>query len=118
MDTNVVVAVVSSLTSITAAAFVYRSAGRATDVTQQAGQQQWAKDMSKEASEAREEVKELREEVRTVRRQLDVVTREADHWIAAYQLVHRTAWRTGMTLDRVRELLGPEAPTANGRPTP
>jgi uncharacterized protein YlxW (UPF0749 family) len=115
MDPAIVVAGLSGVVALACAVLTFRSSGRATNVNEQAEQLQWVKDMREGASEARKEVKELQEEVRTLKRQLDVVTREADHWIAEYQLVHRTAWRPGMTLDRVRELLGPEAPTPNGR---
>jgi chromosome condensin MukBEF ATPase and DNA-binding subunit MukB len=68
--------------------------------------------------DAREEVDQLRAQVRQLQRQLDVVTREADHWIAEHQAMRRHAWRPGMTLDRLRELIGPIDPptaTANGR---
>lgn len=76
------------------------------------------KELRQDTIDAREEVVQLRTEVRELRRQLDVVTREADHWIAEHQSMRRHTWRPGMTIDRLRELIGPLDPpaaAANGR---
>lgn len=116
MDTSVVVAVVSAAAAVTSAVLVFRSSGRATNVNEQAEHLQWVKDMRVDAAEARKEVEQLREKVRALSRSLDIVTHEADHWIAQYQLVHRTAWRPGITLEQLRAMLGPDLPRPdNGR---
>lgn len=112
MDTGVVVAVISAASAVICGVLVWRSSGRATDVSKQAADLEWVKEIKQDAVEARKEVGELRTEVRELRRQMAVVTRETDYWISQHQLVHRAVWRPGMTLERLRELIGPEPPTA------
>lgn len=118
MDTPTVVALIAAGGSLIAALSASRSAGRATDVNQQAANLGWVKEMRQDAADAREEVEQLRGQVRELRRQLDTVTREADHWIAEHQSMRRHAQRPGMTIERLRELIGPMDPpaaAANGR---
>lgn len=113
MDTPTLVAIISAGTSLTAAGLVYRAGRRANDVNEQAANLGWVKELRQDAMDARKEVAELRGEVRELRRQLAVVTGEADHWISQQQTMHRQAWRPGMTIERLRELLGPEPPAAS-----
>lgn len=117
MDRTVIVALIAAGASLVAALFAWRSSSRATDVNQQAANLAWVKELRQDASDARDEVEQLRGQVRELRRQLDAVTREADHWIAEHQSMRRHAWRPGMTIERLRELVGPIDPpaTANGR---
>ena len=110
MDAPVVVAVISSVVTAFSGVLVWRASGRATDVNARAAELAWVKEIRQDAGDARKDVAALQEQVRTLTRQLSVVTREAEHWIAQYQLVHRTAWRPGVTLDQLRELLGTNAP--------
>ncbi len=117
MDTSIWVAVIAASSAVFSGVLVWRSSGRATDVNERAAELAWVKEIRQDASDARKDVEALQEQVRILTRQLSVVTREAEHWIAQYQLVHRTAWRPGVTVDQLRELLGPDAPQArsNGR---
>jgi peptidoglycan hydrolase CwlO-like protein len=118
VDKTTVVALIAGAPGLVAAFLVYRSANRANDVNARAAELGWVKELRQDAADAREEVDQLRAQVRQLQRQLDVVTREADHWIAEHQAMRRHAWRPGMTLDRLRELIGPIDPptaTANGR---
>lgn len=110
MDPALLVASGSVLVAAGTALLTSRSARRATDVNAQAAQLQWVDKMKQDTVDARKEVELMQEEVRLLRRKLGVVTREADHWIACYEAVHRTAWRPGMTLDGVRTMLGPDIP--------
>jgi hypothetical protein len=113
------VAVVSAVAAVVAAILVYRSSSRATDVNAHAENLKWVVELRQEAKDTKTELRSCYEQVRELSRQLTVVTREADHWIAQYELVHRTAWRPGMTLERIRELLGPDLPPQNtGRSRP
>lgn len=112
MDTATVVALTALGGTIISAALTFRSSGRATDVNQQAANLAWVKELRQDANDAREEVAELRGQVRELKRQLDLVTREADHWIAEHQTMRRHAHRPGMTIDRLRELIGPVEPPA------
>ena len=112
MDTPTLVAVIALAGTVITALFAWRSSSRATDVNQQAANLAWVKELRQDASDAREEVEQLRGQVRELRRQLDAVTREADHWIAEHQAMRRHAWRPGMTIDRLRELIGPMDPPA------
>lgn len=102
--------------TVITAAFTWRSSSRATDVNQQTADLSLVKELRQDAIDARVEVEQLRGQVRELRRQLDAVTREADHWIAEHQSMRRHTWRPGMTIDRLRELIGPLDPpaTANG----
>ena len=115
MDTPVVVAVIALAASAVTAFFTWRASSRATDVNARAAELQWVKEIRQDATDARKEVEALQEQVRTLRRQLDSAIREADHWISQYQAVHRTAWRPGVTIDHLRDMLGPSAPQINGR---
>jgi HAMP domain-containing protein len=118
VDTPVVTALIAAGAATLAAVFSWRASSRATDVNARAADLGWVKEMRQDAHDAREEVEQLRGQVRELRRQLDAVTREADHWIAEHQAMRRHAWRPGMTIDRLRDLIGPVDPptaTANGR---
>jgi len=112
VDKAIVVALIAGVPGLVAAFLVYRSSSRATDVNQQAANLGWVKELRQDAIDAREEVDQLRHQVRELRRQLEAVTREADHWIAEHQSMRRHAWRPGMTIDRLRELIGPVDPPA------
>lgn len=117
MDKTIVVALIAGIPGIVAAFLVFRSSSRANDVNARAAELGWVKELRQDAHDAREEVDQLRQQVRELRRQLDAVTREADHWIAEHQSMRRHAWRPGMTIERLRDLIGPIDPpaTANGR---
>lgn len=124
MDTSVVVAVIAAASSMFCGVLVWRSSRKATavqadatDINARAAELAWVKEIRQDAKDAREDVEALQEQVRSLSRQLAVVTREAEHWIAQYQFVHRTAWRPGITLEQLRQILGPDAPqaTSNGR---
>lgn len=117
MDKTFVVALIAGVPGVLAALLVYRSSRRANAVAQDQANLGWAKELRQDAMDAREEVEQLRTQVRELRRQLDAVTREADHWISEHQSMRRHVWRPGMTVERLRELIGPVDPpaTANGR---
>lgn len=117
MDKTIVVALIAGVPGLVAAFLVFRSSSRANDINDRAADLGWVKELRQDAHDAREEVDQLRQQVRELRRQLDAVTREADHWIAEHQTLRRQAWRPGMTIERLRELIGPFDPpaTANGR---
>lgn len=110
MDTPVVVALIASGSSLVAALLVFRSSRKANAISQEQANLGWAKAIQQDASDARKEVAQLRDEVRELRRQLEVATREADHWIAEHQTMRRHVWRPGMTVERLRELIGPAEP--------
>lgn len=116
MDKTVIVALIAGVPGVLAAFLVYRSSNRANSVNEAAANLGWVKELRQDAHDAREEVDQLRSQVRELRRQLDAVTREADHWIAEHQSMRRHTWRPGMTIERLRELIGPLDPpaTANG----
>lgn len=118
MDAPVVVALIAGVPGLIAAFLVFRSSSRANNVNETAANLAWVKELRQDASDAREEVEQLRGQVRELKRQLDLVTREADHWINEHQSMRRHVWRPGMSIDRLRELIGPVDPpgaTANGR---
>lgn len=124
MDASVIVAGISATSALICGVLVWRSSRRATnvqaqgvDVSARTAELAWVKEIRQDAKDAREDVEALQEQVRTLTRQLAVVTREAEHWIAQYQFIHRTAWRPGITLEQLRQILGPDSPqaSANGR---
>lgn len=112
MDATVAVAGISAGAAVFSGFLVWRSSGRATDVNARAAELAWVKEIRQDAKDAREDVEALQAQVRTLTRQLSVVTREAEHWITRYQFVHRTAHRPGITLEQLREILGPDAEQA------
>lgn len=120
MDTAVAVALIALAASTVTGFFTWRASKRATDISDRTEDRAWVKeikqdavDARKEVVDARKEIDALRQQVRTLSGQMDAMARETDYWISQYQLVHRTAWREGMTLARLRQLIGPDAP-----PTP
>jgi hypothetical protein len=118
VDTPTLVALIALGGTLVTVFFTFRSSTRATDVNQQAANIGLVKELRQDAAEAREEVDQLRNQVRELRRQLEAVTREADYWINEHQAMRRHTWRPGMTIERLRELIGPIDPgatTANGR---
>jgi uncharacterized protein YlxW (UPF0749 family) len=111
VDTPIVVALIAATGAVIAAFFAWRASTQATQLG-------WAKELREDAAGARTEVAKLREEVRDLRRQLELAQREADHWLTEHQTARRHAHRPGMTIERLRELLGPVDPpaaAANGR---
>ncbi len=118
MDKTVVVALIAGVPGLVAAYLVFRSSSRATDVNARAAELGWVKELRQDTVDAREEVDQLRNQVRDLRRQLEAMSREADYWINEHQTMRRHTWRPGMTIERLRELIGPIDPgatTANGR---
>lgn len=107
MEAAVVIAGGSVAVAALSALFTYRASGAATDVSRKAEELGWVKELRQDAIDTRREMDACQIQVTQLRRQLAVVTREAEHWISEFQFVHRTIWRPGMTLDRVRELMGP-----------
>ena len=118
MDTPVVTALIAAGAAVLAAYFSWRASTRATDVNARAAELGWVKELRQDTIDARREVQQLREEIRQVRRELAVAQDEADHWNAEHQTMRRHTWRPGMTIERLRELIGPLDPpaaAANGR---
>lgn len=120
MDASIVVALIAFTGTAIVAFFTWRASKRATAVSDRTEDRAWVQDIKKDALDARKdlaaagkEIEALRQQVRTLSHQMDAMARETDYWISQYQLVHRTAWRAGMTLDRLKQLIGPDAP-----PTP
>lgn len=117
MDTPIIVGLIAGVPGILAALLVYRSSRRATAVAQDQANLGWARELRQDAADARSEVQKLRDEVRELRRQLMLAQNEADHWISEHNTMRRQAHRPGMTIERLRELLGPVEPPpaiANG----
>lgn len=118
MDKTIVVALIAGVPGLVAAFLVYRSSRRANSVAEDQANLGWARELRQDAADARSEVGLLRTEVRELRRQLEAATREADYWVTEHQAMRRNTWRPGMTIDRLREMIGPIDPptaTANGR---
>lgn len=110
MDTPILVALIALGASAITAFFTWRASGRATEVNERSAELAWVKEIRQDALDARKEVEALQAQLRTVSRQMEAMQKEAEYWIAQYQLAHRTAWRPGMTMERLRDFLGPEAP--------
>lgn len=118
MDKSIIVALIAGVPGVLVALLVYRSSRRANAVAEDQANLGWAKELRQDAADARSEVAQLRTEVRELRRQLTAATREADYWVTEHQAMRRNTWRPGMTIERLRELIGPVEPpaaTANGR---
>lgn len=107
MDTPIVVALIALGAALVSGFWTWRTSGRANDRQADLG---WAREIRQDAIDARKEVEALQTKVQTLSRQVDAMQRETEYWIGQYQLVHRTAHRPGMTLDRLRDFLGPDAP--------
>src|SRR4051812_33957103 len=109
MDPTVIVASISAVAAVWCGFMVFRSSGKSTTVNERAAELAWVKEIRQDAADARKDIDALQDQVRQLTRQLAVVTREAEHWIAEYQFLHRTIWRDGISLGRLREIVGPVA---------
>jgi peptidoglycan hydrolase CwlO-like protein len=107
VDPTVLVAIISAAAAIWCGFMVFKSSGQATNVNERAAELAWVKEIRQDAADARKDIDALQDQVRQLTRQLSVVTREAEHWIAEYQFLHRTIWREGISLIRLREIVGP-----------
>lgn len=112
MEPTVLVAVISAASAVMCGFMLRRSSSRATDVDARAAELTWVREMRQDATDTRRELDQCQEQVRNLSRQLAVVTREAEYWITQYQVVHRAMWRPGVTLEQLREMVGPDAPQA------
>lgn len=85
---------------------------RATSAQQQIGER--AADAAR-TRQLREDLGAAEMEVRSLRRQVEVLTREVESTAADLIYLRRTIWRPGMTLERLRQYVGPELPPVNGQ---
>lgn len=110
VDAAAITAAGAVAVSALAALFTYRNSSQANSVSEKAQELTWVKELRQDAIDTRHELDGCQEQVTNLRRQLGVVTREAEHWINEYAFLHRTVWRPGVTVERLRELLGPPPP--------
>ena len=119
MDASDVIAGGSVVVAGIGALFAYKSSGKANDVSEKANELGWVKELRQDAIDTRREMDACQVQVTQLRRQLAVVTREAEHWVSEFQFIHRTVWRPGVTVERLREMLGPPPPeNGDGPATP
>lgn len=116
MDASDVIAGGSVVVAGLGAFFAYRSSGAANDVSAKANELGWVKELRQDAIDTRREMDACQIQVTQLRRQLAVVTREAEHWVAEFRFIHRTVWRDGVTIERLREILGPPPHESEGGP--
>jgi hypothetical protein len=110
VETPILVAIVTGIPGLIAAFMVFRSSGKATNVNDKAQELGWVKELRQDALDTRRELDSCQEQLQSMRRQLAAVTREAEHWISEYRFLHRTIWRDSITIDRLRETIGPPPP--------
>lgn len=113
MDTSIVVALIAGVVAVVSAGVGWRASNQAADVQQQVGER--AADAAR-TRQLREDLKAADSEVRSLRRQVEVLVREVESTAADLVYLRRTIFRPGMTIERLRALVGPEAPpvTKNG----
>lgn len=110
MDDQLRNTLLTLLGTFVACYLTYRASTRATAVQQQnALAQQQNADVGR-TKQLREDLHAAEEEVKKLRREVAVLTREAEGAIADLVNVRRTIWRPGMTIDRLKEFVGPDAP--------
>jgi small-conductance mechanosensitive channel len=103
------------LGTLLACYLTFRASTRATRVSQQqANIAQQAADEAR-AKRMRDDLEAAEGEVVKLRRQVAVLTKEAENTAADLIYLRRTIWRSGMTIERLREFVGPESPPQNGR---
>lgn len=107
MDASDVVAIGALLVATLGSLLTFRSAGRATAVQAQNSDAARIKQLRDDLTAADEEVVKLR-------RQVNVLTKEAEATAADLVYLRRTIWRPGMTIERLREFVGPETQPPNG----
>jgi hypothetical protein len=110
VETPILVAMITGLPGLFAAFMVFRSSSRATNVNEKAQELGWVKELRQDAIDTRKEMEGLQDQVQTLRRQLATVSREAEFWITEYRTLHRTIWRDGVDIGRLRQFVGPLPP--------
>lgn len=112
MDAAIVVALISGVVAMASASVGWRASVRATSAQQQVGER--SADAAR-TKQLREDLTTAEMEVRMLRRQVEVMTREVESTAADLIYLRRTIWRPGMTLERLRQYVGPEVPPVNGQ---
>lgn len=108
--------VLTILGTVLACYLTYRASLRATRVQQQVASATQQTADENRAKRMRDDLTAAEEEISKLRRQVVVLTREAEGCAADLVYLRRTIWRSGMTIERLREFVGPESPPAsNGR---
>jgi small-conductance mechanosensitive channel len=114
MDPQTRNAILTLLGTVIACFLTYRASTRATRVQQQGVDvQQQAADAAR-TKQLREDLTAAEGEVVKLRRQVAVLTREAESAVADLVYLRRTIWRPGMTVERLRDMVGPEGSPPNG----
>lgn len=117
MTTAQLVQALLTLLGVLGASYLtYRASLRANRTQQlQAATAQQTADTAR-TKQLRDDLTAAEEEVTKLRRQVSVLTKEAEQAVADLVYLRRTIWRSGMTIERLREFVGPESPpAANGR---
>jgi hypothetical protein len=107
VEPSIIAAIVSAAAAVVAALMVFRRSGQANDINGKANELGWVKELRQDALDTRKEMEALQQQVANLRRQLTLAQREAEHWVTEYQFLHRTIWRDTISVDRLRELVGP-----------
>lgn len=93
--------ILTLLGTVLACYLTYRASTRATRVNENNADAARTKQLREDLTAAEEEVVKLR-------RQVAVLTKEAEGAVADLVYLRRTIWRPGMTVERLREFVGPE----------
>lgn len=107
MDAQLRNTLLTLIGTLVACYLTYRAATRA------AAAQQQTVDLAR-TKQLREDLTAAEQEVTKLRRQVSVLTKEAEGAVADLVYLRRTIWRPGMTVERLRELVGPEPTSPNG----
>lgn len=119
MDAAIVVAAISGAVAAGSMVMTYRASSKATDVSADANQIQWAKELRADAADARRESREARTEAEGANLQARVARGQLREIVSYLGWVLRTIHAPGMTLERLRETVPPDLPPLpdrNGRP--
>lgn len=93
--------ILTVVATLVACLLTYRASTRATRVSESNADASRTRQLREDLTAAEEEVVKLR-------RQVAVLTKEAEGAVADLVYLRRTIWRDGMTVDRLREFVGPE----------
>lgn len=106
MDAQLRNTLITLLGTVIVCYYTYRASVRATRV------QQLSVDEAR-TKRIREDLEAAEAEIVKLRRQVAVCSREVESATADLALLHGAIWRPGMTIERLRELVGPEEAPPN-----
>lgn len=116
METRDVLYLVATLATVVFGILTYRNGRRGTDISEQTYELNRLNAVEKRASDLEDKLTRANDTIDALQRKLRVTTELADQATAEWQALHKLIWRPGMTLDRLKDYVGPPTPEETRTP--